>query len=237
VKNQSLNSMITLLKKDVLGFFSSWLGWGTISSFFVLMGIYVWVIDGNVLDFGFAELSVFFQLSPWLFMFLVPALAMGSISEEVDRGTFQLLRSLPVSLDQILLAKTGSLAMLILIVLLPSLLFVYSIGSLGLSLNNFDNSLIVGGYIALSLLNLSFIVLGLLASSLSKKQPVAFLLGLVLNFIFWQGAKEIGWDAIDLFAPYSRMSMGLIHSSDVLFFSGFIIILLGIIRIRLSRII
>ena len=83
--------MFTLLRKDVLAFFSSWMGWGTISSFFILMGIYVWVIEGNVLDFGFAELSVFFQLSPWFFMFLVPGLAMSSISEELDRGTFQLL--------------------------------------------------------------------------------------------------------------------------------------------------
>ena len=229
--------MFTLLRKDVLAFFSSWMGWGTISSFFILMGIYVWVIEGNVLDFGFAELSVFFQLSPWFFMFLVPGLAMSSISEELDRGTFQLLRSLPITLDQILCAKVGSLITLIFLVLLPSLLFVYAIGSLGLPQNNFDGSLIMGGYIALLLLNLCFIVLGILASCLSKKQPVAFLIGLVLNFIFWQGALEVGFDFIDMSSPFHRMSVGVVNSSDVIFFSGFLILIWGIIRIRLSRII
>lgn len=229
--------MLTLIRKDVLSFFSSWMGWGTISSFFILMGIYVWVIEGNVLDYGFAELSVFFQLSPWFFMFLVPALAMNCISEELDRGTFQLLRSLPLTLGQILWAKVGSLFILILLVLLPSLLFVYVIGSLGLPQNNFDSSLIIGGYIALVLLNLCFIGLGVFASSLSKKQSVAFLLGLVLNFICWQGALELGFDVIDLSSPFHRMSVGVVNSSDVVFISGFLIILWGVIRIRLSRII
>lgn len=229
--------MFSLIRKDVVAFFSSWMGWGTISSFFILMGIYVWVIEGNVLDYGFAELSVFFQLSPWFFMFLVPALAMNSISEELDRGTFQLLRSLPVTVGQILWAKVGSLITLILLILLPSLLFVYTISLLGLPQNNFDSSLIIGGYSALLLLNLCFIGLGVLASSLSKKQPVAFLLGLVFNFIFWQGALELGFDFIDMSSPFHRMSVGVVHSGDVVFFSGFLMILWGIIRIRLSRII
>ena len=100
--------MFALLKKDVLAFFSSWMGWGTISSFFIFMGVYVWVIDGNVLDFGFAELSVFFDLSPWFFLCLVPALSMNSFSEEMDRGSFQMLRSLPLTINQILTAKVIS---------------------------------------------------------------------------------------------------------------------------------
>lgn len=237
MKNRFLNKMITLLKKDVIAFFSSWMGWGTISSFFILMGIYVWVIEGNALDFGFAELSVFFDLSPWFFMFLIPGLAMNSFSDEIDRGTFQLLRSLPLSLGHILLAKWCSLVILTLITLLPSLLFVYAIGSLGLPQNNFDSSLIIGGYIALVFLNFCFIGLGVLASSLTKKQPVAFLLGLVLNFVFWQGAKELDFVFLDFSAPYGRMSMGVFQISDMLFFSGFLLLLWGGIRIRLSRII
>ena len=229
--------MFTLLKKDVLAFFSSWMGWGTISSFFILMGVYVWVIDGNLLDYGFAELTVFFDLSPWFFLFFVPALSMNSFSEEIDRGTFQLLRSLPVTTNQILFAKLGALAFIVLITLFPSVIFIQTISVLGLPTNNYDSSLIIGGFIALFFFFLCFISLGLLASSVSKKQPVAFILGLVLNFIFWKGAQELGLDGLDLSSHYFRMSMGVLSFSDLLFFTGFITLLLGLIRVRLRLLI
>lgn len=227
--------MISLIKKDVISLFSSWMGWGTISFFFILMGVYVWVIDGNVLDFGFAELSVFFDLSPWFFLCLVPALSMNSFSEEMDRGTFQLLRSLPVTINQIFAAKLISLVIIVLITLIPSILFVYAIGALGLPSNNFDSSLILGGYLSLFLLNLCFIALGILASSVTKRQPVAFLVGLVLNFLFWQGAKEIGLEWMDLSFHYNRMSMGLISTEDLVFYSGFLAVIIGITQIRLRK--
>ena len=229
--------MFALLKKDVLAFFSSWMGWGTISSFFVLMGVYVWIIDGNILDYGFAELTVFFDLSPWFFLFFVPALTMSSFSDEVDRGTFQLLRSLPISMGQILLAKLLALIFIILLTLLPSLLFVQTVAVFGFPKNNFDSSLILGGYIALFLLILCFVGLGVLASSLTKKQPVAFILGLVLNFVFWQGARELGIDSLDLYSHYNRMSMGLLSFSDLIFFFGFFLMLWASIRFRLRLII
>lgn len=225
--------MFPLLKKDVMAFLSSWMGWGTISSFFILMGVYVWVIDGNVLDYGFAELTVFFDLSPWFFLFFVPALTMNSFSEEMDRGTFLLLRSLPISNSQILLAKLGAQAFIIVCILLPSLLFIRSIALLGLPENNFDSSLILGGYIALFLLVFCFVAIGLFASSLSKKQPVAFILGLAMNFFVWQGAKEVDVDFMDLSSHYNRMSMGVVSMNDLLFFLGFFLLLLGVIRLRL----
>jgi ABC-2 type transport system permease protein len=229
--------MFALFKKDVLAFFSSWMGWGTISSFFVLMGVYVWVIDGNVLDYGFAELSVFFDLSPWFFLFFVPALTMSSFSDEVEKGTFQLLRSLPITMGQVLSAKLLALISIIVLTLLPSLLFVQTVAVLGFPKSNFDSSLILGGYLALFLLILCFVGFGVLASSLSRKQPVAFILGLVLNFVFWQGAKEVGLEALDLSSHYNRLSMGLLSFSDLIFFLGFFLLLWGSIRFRLRQII
>lgn len=225
--------MYPLFKKDVLAFFSSWMGWGTISSFFILMGVYVWVIDGNVLDYGFAELTVFFDLSPWFFLFFIPALSMNSFSEEMDRGTFQLLRSLPITSYQILLSKLGSLAFIVLITMLPSVIFIQTIAVLGLPKNNYDSSLIIGGFISLFLLVICFVAIGLFASSLSKKQPVAFIIGLGLNFVCWQGAKEVGLESFDLSSHYNRMSMGVLSFSDLFYLLGFITLMLGVIRLRL----
>lgn len=225
--------MFPLLKKDVLAFFSSWMGWGTISSFFILMGVYVWVIDGNVLDYGFAELSVFFDLSPWFFLFFIPALSMNSFSEEMDRGTFHLLRSLPLSTLQILAAKFCALICIVLCTLLPSILFIQTIAVLGLPVNNYDSSLILGGFIALFLLAVCFVSIGLFASSLSKKQPLSFIIALVLNFVCWQGAKEVGLVSLDLSSHYQRMSMGVLSFGDLLYFGGFITLWFGLTRLRL----
>jgi ABC-2 type transport system permease protein len=225
--------MFAILKKDLMAYFSSLMGWGTISSFFILMGIYVWVIDGNILDYGFAELTVFFDLTPWFLLFFVPALSMSSFSEETDKGTFQLLRSLPIRVNQILAAKYLALAMIVLITLLPSALFVQSIASLGFPTNNFDSSLIWGGFAALFLLTLCFVFLDVLASSFTKKQPVAFILGLALNFAMWQGSKELGLETANLYSHYDRMSMGVVNFGDLLYFSGFILVVWGITRWRL----
>ena len=224
--------MLALLKKDVMAYFSSWMGWGTISSFFILMGIYVWVIDGNIFDYGFAELTVYFDLAPWFLLFFVPALSMNSFSEEIEKGTFQLLRSLPIRLNHILMAKYLALAIIVLITL-----FVQSIASLGFPINNFDSSLIVGGFAALFLISLCFISLGVLASICTKKQPVAFILGLALNFVMWQGSKELGLEAINLSSHYDRMSMGVVHFGDLFYFFGYIVVVWGITRLRLRYLI
>jgi len=225
--------MFSLLKKDILAFFSSLMGWGTIFSFYILMGIYVWVIDGNILDYGFAELTVFFDLTPWFLLFFVPALSMSSFSEELEKGTYQLLRSLPISVNQILIAKFIALAIIVLITLLPSALFVQSIASLGFPINNYDSSLIIGGFAALILLTCCFVALDVLASSLTKKQPVAFILGLALNFIMWQGLMELGLEALSLSSHYGRMSMGVLNFADLLYLFGFVLLVLGITRLRL----
>jgi hypothetical protein len=76
-----------------------------------------------------------------------------------------------------------------------------------------------------------------LASSLTKKQPASFLLGLVLNFLFWQGTNELGFDLIDFSVHYHSMSKGLISFGDLLFFGGFIGITIGGTQIRLRQLI
>jgi ABC-2 type transport system permease protein len=140
-------------------------------------------------------------------------------------------------MGQVLSAKLLALISIIVLTLLPSLLFVQTVAVLGFPKSNFDSSLILGGYLALFLLILCFVGFGVLASSLSRKQPVVFILGLVLNFVFWQGAKEVGLEALDLSSHYNRLSMGLLSFSDLIFFLGFFLLLWGSIRFRLRQII
>ena len=88
--------MISIVKKELHQFFSSLTGYITIILFLLVNGLYLFVLkDSNIFDFGYATLDKFFDLSPWIFIFLIPALAMRSLSEEYKTGTFEILQTRP----------------------------------------------------------------------------------------------------------------------------------------------
>ncbi|MCZ2482256.1 ABC transporter permease [Aquirufa nivalisilvae] len=236
--------MWAIVQKEYQSFFSSFIGLGLMLAFYLLTGLYTWVFEGNVLDFGFAELSVFFELAPWFFLFFIPALSMRLFSEEYTLKTFDLLRSLPVSDWDILLGKVIGTFAVVLTSLIPTLFFVYSLGSLGSPPSNYDSTLILGGYISLILLGLSFVCLSAFASSLTNKQALAFVLGVAFNFICWQGPQELA--LIPLFANfdidlyslnfhYRNISKGVLGLADVAYFVGFNLVVMGLLLFRLKR--
>ncbi|RXK52137.1 ABC transporter permease [Aquirufa rosea] len=235
--------MWAIVQKEYQAFFSSLIGMGLMVAFYLLTGLYTWVFEGNVLDFGFAELSVFFDLAPWFFLFFIPALSMRLFSEEYALKTFDLLRSLPVSGLDIILGKVLGTFAVVLTSLIPTLFFVYSISRLGSPVANYDSTLVTGGYISLALLGLAFVCLSALASSLTNKQTLAFVLGVVFNFIFWQGPQELAlipvfatWD-IDLFSlnfHYRNISKGVLGIADIAFFVGFNLIAIGLLGYQLK---
>jgi ABC-2 type transport system permease protein len=227
--------MWAIIRKDLSQFFSSLLGLGIMTTFYVLMGIYLWWLDGNILDYGFAEMQVFFDLSPWFFLFFIPAICMRAFAEEFEMRTFDLLRTLPVSMNSIVFGKLLGTFFLVLVILIPTGIFVYSIGELGSPEGNYDASLIIGSYTALVLLCAVFICLSTLASALVSKQSLAFVLGLVLNFACWQGLQEISaMETWSVYAHYQQMSKGVIDGSSALYFVGICSVLIGLIRLRLD---
>jgi ABC-2 type transport system permease protein len=176
--------MWAIIQKEFNVFFTSFIGIGLMFSFYLLIGFYTWFFQGNVLDFGFAELSVFFDLSPWFFLFFTPAICMRLFSEEFELGTFNLLQSLPISIERIIFAKILSQIFLLAIILLPTIIFIYSIGILSSPIFNIDFGIIFSAYLSLLLLIIVFVCLSALASSLSSKQALSFVLGVFLNFVF-----------------------------------------------------
>lgn len=227
--------MLAIIRKELSQFFSSFLGLGIMTAFYVLMGIYLWWLDGNILDYGFAEMQVFFDLSPWFFLFFIPAISMRSFAEEFEMRTFDLLRTLPISLNSIVMGKLFATIILVIIILIPTAVFVYSIGQLGSPAGNFDASLIIGSYVGLVMLCGVFICLSTLASVLVSKQSLAFVIGLVFNFICWQGMQEIpALETWSVYAHYQQMSKGVIDGSSVLYFLGLGLLLSGLIRLRLD---
>jgi ABC-2 type transport system permease protein len=227
--------MISIIRKELSSFFSSFLGLGIMTTFYILMGIYLWWLDGNILDYGFAEMRVFFDLSPWFFLFFIPAISMRSFSEEFEMRTFNLLRALPISKQNIVNAKLLASLLLVLIILLPTGVFTYTISQLGNPTGNFDASLIIGSYVGLTLLCSVFICLSTLASALVSKQSLAFVLGLVFNFACWQGMQEIpNVETWSVYSHYQQMSKGVIDGSSVVYFLGLCLTIIGMIRLRLD---
>ena len=149
--------------------------------------------------------------------------------------TFDLLRSLPIRMNSILLGKLLGAFFLVAIILIPTAVFVYSISQLGSPVGNYDASLVIGSYVGLLLLCAVFICLSTLASSLVSKQSLAFVLGLVFNFAVWQGMQEIpSLETWSVYAHYQQLSKGVIDGGSVLYFFGLCAALTGLIRLRLD---
>ena len=98
--------MLSILNKEIIGFFSSLAAYISMAVFLLVTGLFLWVFpDSSILDYGYAGLDSFFNVVPYLFMFLIPAITMRSLAEEQKDGTFELLATRPLSDWQIVLGK------------------------------------------------------------------------------------------------------------------------------------
>lgn len=239
--------MIALLKKEIRSFLSSLIGYVVIAVFLLITGLFMWIFpgDSNVLDMGFSSMETLFYISPWVFMFLIPAITMRSFAEEKRNGTMELLFTKPLSDLQIILAKYFAGLILVLIALLPTLVYYITIYQLGSPPGNIDTGGTWGSYIGLIFLAAVYVAIGIFASSLSNNQIVSFLLAAFLAFIMYAGFQSIG--NFKLLGPldnfiiglgindhYLSISKGLIDSRDLVYFVSLITIFILLTRIKLQ---
>ena len=233
--------MWALYRKEIRSFLSSIIGYVVISVFLLLTGLFMWGFPGNlnVLDQGYATLDTLFYVAPWVFMFLVPAITMRSISEEKRTGTVELLFTRPLTDIQIILAKYLACISLIFISILPTLIYYFSVSQLGNPVGNIDNGGTLGSYLGLLFLGSGFAAIGIFSSSISDNQIVAFILALFLSFFCYSGLEQLAsfdiFGSLDRFVQqlsitehYDSMSRGVIDTRDVVYFlsvSGIFIVL------------
>jgi len=167
--------MISLLRKELNLYFSSMIAYVSMMVFFVVIGLNLWVFEGNIFDYGYASLELYFNFAPWLLIFLIPAITMRSLSEEYSMGTYELLSTKPLSSFEIVLAKYLSAGTIWLLIWVITFLYFLGISKLSLAGNGLDVGATWGSYIGLFLLGISFVAIGLFASSVSKNQIIAFL--------------------------------------------------------------
>src|SRR5690606_14881708 len=174
--------MLTIIKREINSFFSSTIGYLVIAVFLVINGLFLWVFSGsyNILDSGFADLSPYFQLAPWVLLFLVPAVCMRAFSDEMKMGTLELLLTKPISLKEIVLGKYFGAVILIMIAMVPTILYVFTISKLGNPPGNWDVGSTTGSYIGLLFLVFAYASIGIFSSTLSQNQIVAFIIAVFL---------------------------------------------------------
>jgi len=240
--------MLAVIRKEINTFFASILGYLVIGIFLVLNGLFLWVFKGqfNILDSGFASLSPFFLIAPWILLFLIPALTMRSISEEKKQGTLELLLTKPIQLWQLVLGKYLGSFLLIVLALVPSVLYILTIYQLGNPIGNLDAGSILGSYIALLLLSATYTAIGTFASSLTNNQIVAFLIGLFLCFLFYFGfsglanyqlfgASGYTIEQMGMQLHYERISQGVLDTRDIIYFISIIVLFVFLTVIILKK--
>ncbi|MBX2829205.1 MAG: gliding motility-associated ABC transporter permease subunit GldF [Flavobacteriaceae bacterium] len=219
--------MVALIKKEIRSFFSSPIGYLVIALFLVFNGLFLWVFGGNynVFDAGFADLSPFFELAPWVLLFLIPAVTMRSFSEETKLGTLELLLTKPLGLRNIILGKYFGALLLIVIAIVPTLAYILTISQLGNPAGNWDVGSTMGSYFGLLFLAMAYTAIGIFASSLSKNQIVSFIIAVFLCFLLYFGFTGLssGNSGLDIGnlgmeTHFKSMARGVIDTRDLIYF-------------------
>ncbi|MCD4678985.1 MAG: gliding motility-associated ABC transporter permease subunit GldF [Bacteroidales bacterium] len=239
--------MCTLLKKEINSFFSSLTGYIVIIVFLIITGLFLWVfhLDFNILDFGYANIDGLFLLAPFIFLFLIPAITMRLFSDEHKSGTIEVLLTLPLSDFQIIFAKYLAALILVIFSLLPTLVYFITVYQLGLPPGNIDMGGMWGSYLGLLFLSATFVSIGLFSSSITNNQLISFIVAAFLCGFAYIGFELIYsfdlFGSFDLFIKtlginehYSSMSRGVVDTRDVIYFLSVIVLFILLTKVSLE---
>lgn len=223
-----MSNISILFRREFSSFFATPVAYVFIGIFLVLSSVFTFFV-GGFYERGQADLMSFFNFHPWLYLFLVPAIAMRSWSEERKSGTIELLMTLPISTWQAMLAKhLAAWAVLGLSLMLTFPLWL-TVNYLG----NPDNGIIAAAYFGSWLMAGAFLSIGMCMSAMTKNQVIAFILSIVVCFMFVVSGSNIVLDAFKSWAPsvvidvvasfsflthFEAMAKGVIALNDLMYF-------------------
>ena len=231
--------MWSVCKKELRQFFSSLTGYIAIIVFLLVNGVMLFVFENNILDFGYATLDRFFQLAPWILLLLIPAITMRSFAEEFKTGTFEILQTRPLSRWQIVLGKYFGSLVVVLIALLPTIIYYFSVQQLS-SGEGIDTGATIGSYIGLVFLASVFTAIGICSSSFTNNGVIAFIISLVACALFYYGFSAISLmpalsggadyylEMIGIDFHYRSISRGVVDTRDMIYFISLIFLFLSI---------
>ena len=235
--------MLSILIREINFFFTSSIGYLIIGIFLVINGLFLWVFNGNfnILDYGFSDLTSFFELAPWIFLFLIPAVTMRAFSDEKKTGTIELLFTKPISIKNIVLGKYFGAVVLIGLALLPTLLYVLTISQLGNPPGNWDFGSTLGSY-----LGLLFLVDNEISELRAERenQIGAFITAVFLCFFMYYGFEGIGsllnnsdfvLTNLGMKDHFNSMARGVLDTRDIIYFLSISILFISFTIFNLQK--
>lgn len=233
--------MRSIFWKEWNQLFSSLTAYIAIIVFLATTALLVFVLpETSIFSYGYANLDSFFDVAPFVLLFLVPALTMGLLAEERSEQTLEILLTKPLTVQNLVLGKYFASISVLFLAILPTIFYVYIIGQLAEPVNSLDYGAIWGSYLGLFCLGACFCAIGLFASSLTTNQIVAFILGLFLCFIMYfvfSSLSQLPWfyGRFDYFLQqlgieyhYTSISRGVITLSDLAYFFTLVVLFLFI---------
>ena len=221
--------MKSIYLKELKQLLTSPIGYLSMGIFFLLTSLFLWFIEGSyyIPSYKFADLTPFFNLAPWILIFVIVAIGMKSFSEEFKTGTIETLLTKPIGLPQIVAGKLLSIWTIGKWMLVPTFIYVYAVYKLSLD-GNLDWMNLLSAYFGLILLIGAMASISVFSSALFSNQVNSFLVGLFLVFLFYYGFEGLGsfnlFGSMDLWIQklslnlhYQNFVKGLIKISDVVY--------------------
>ncbi len=231
--------MWSICTKELRQFFSSLTGYIAIIVFLLVNGLVLFVFNNNILDTGYASLEDFFSFAPWVLVLLIPAICMRSFADEYKGGTFEILRTRPITSWMIVTGKFCGSLLVVIVALMPTLVYYFTINSLAAT-SGIDAGAAAGSYLGLFFLSAVFTAISTAVSSFTNNAVVAFIISLISCAALYYGfgavsqlpALQNGADyyvgMLGIESHYQSISRGVLDTRDLIYFistAGFFLLI------------
>jgi ABC-2 type transport system permease protein len=231
-----MSKTLTIFRREFAGYFATPMAYVFLVIFLVFAGALTFYL-GNFFERGQADLASFFMWHPWLYLFLIPAIAMRLWSEERKQGTIELFLTLPISLGQAVLGKFLAAWAFTAVALALTFPIWVTVNWLGTP----DNGVILAGYLGSWLMAGAILAIGACISAMTKSQVIAFVVTAAVSFIFTVSGTAFvlnffsGWTpewvsetirSFSFLTHFNAMNRGVIDVKDVFFFASLIALFL-----------
>jgi ABC-2 type transport system permease protein len=215
-----MKNILHIFKKEFRSYFITPIAYIVISIFLLITG---WFFFSTFFLYNQASLRNFFSLLPIIFSFVIPAVTMRLFSEEMNVGSYEILTTLPVNFVEIIMGKFLAALIFVCVMLLPTFFYAITVTTMG----ELDWGPVLGGYLGALLLGGVFSAVGLFASSLTRNQIIAFIIGmgicltltLIDKMLFFLPKSMLGFlEYMGADFHFENISKGIIDSRDILYF-------------------
>lgn len=238
--------MKSIYLKELRSYLSSLIAIIVIVVFLIANGLFIWVFkETNILDNGYANIDPLFELAPIIFIFLISAITMRSFSEEKKTGTFETLTTKPITDIRIILGKFFAALTIVILSILPTYLYYYTVNELAVPVGNIDTGALLGSYLGLIFLSAAYVSIGIFSSIITDNQIVSFILSMFLcffiyvsfdylnSFNLYKNAQfSLEWLGINY--HYRNISRGILDTRDLIYFISLITLFIWLTKIKFN---